>query len=123
MQVEPGFSILLPKKLHEKAHLWVVLTWPTGPEREVVMVNLTTRRGVSDTTVVLDRGDHPFISHATVVNYSDARLVPAEKVTKAVELFERQEDFEAEVLERIQQGIYASDRTPNRIKEYCRDHF
>lgn len=124
MQIEPGFTILLPKPSHNVPHLWVVLTEPVGPEGEVVIVNLTSKKAFSDATVVLNRGDHPFVRHPTVVNYSDARLTTAEHLEKAVGVgFDRKADIGEDVLMRIQQGVYSSDRTPSNIKEYCQQHF
>lgn len=124
MQIEPGFTILLPKPNHNVPHLWVVLTEASRPTGEVVIVNLTSKKAFSDTTVVLDRGDHPFISHPTVVNYSDARLTTVDKLEQAVGIgFDRKADVDDDILDMIQKGIYSSDRTPNKIKEYCQGHF
>ncbi len=56
-----GETIILPKSLEETPHLWVILTKPHIPTKEVIIVNLTTKRDLSDTTVILNKGDHAFI--------------------------------------------------------------
>ena len=58
-----------------RGHLWiVVIELPRSP-KEVVIVNLTSRKPNSDTTVVLQSDTHRFVKHETVVNYFDAKIV------------------------------------------------
>lgn len=112
-----GDSFLLPKPDQDVSHLWVLVTEPdvTG---EAVMVNLTTQRPHSDTTVVLQPGDHPFIRHPTVVNYSDARLVNAPQLDAAINagICRQLDPVTPAVLNRIQTGLLLSPFTPNKIK-------
>lgn len=90
-----------------------------------VMVNLTTQKPHSDTTVVLARGDHPFIRHATVVNYSDARFVEAGHLEAALEsgLFQFGSRCDPDVLKRIQDGLLRSRFTTLKIRTYCASRF
>ncbi len=62
-----GDSWMLPKPGQETEHLWVLITRPDPTTREAIMVNVTTQRPHSDTTTVLNRGDHPFIQRPSVV--------------------------------------------------------
>jgi len=52
-------------------HLWAMISDPEKDD-SVLIVNLTTVRNHSDKTCVLGPGDHPFVRHATCINYADA---------------------------------------------------
>ena len=41
-----------------------------------VCVNVSRGKPHSDTTVILQRGDHSFVTHESVINYQDAREMP-----------------------------------------------
>ena len=76
MKIEPGLCYLPPVGPREKKHLHVVLTYPND-EDQVLVVSLTSLKSKSDTTVVLQAGDHPFIRHDTVVEYRKATATSA----------------------------------------------
>ena len=117
-----GDTLLLPKPGQAVAHLWVLLTNPDASTDEVLVVNLTTQRPHSDTTVILNSGDHPFVQHATVVNFSDARVVKAGLLTAFFSsgTYLPQAPVPATVLQQIQAGLLASPFTPNKCKDYFR---
>jgi hypothetical protein len=117
-----GDALLLSKPGQAVAHLWVLLTDPDAATDEVLVVNLTTQRPHSDTTVILNSGDHPFVRHATVVNYFDVRLVKAGLLTAFSNTgnYLPQASLSAPVLQRIQAGLLASSFTPNKFKDYFR---
>ena len=123
--IYPGTCILLPKPRQDIKHLWVVLTKPEGEPAQVVIVNLTTRRQGSDTTVVLKPGDHRFIRQETVVNFSDARFDPVGPLEKISELvgYEFDDDCSDELLQRIREGLLHSPFTPKNILAYCKSRF
>lgn len=117
-----GDSVLLPKPGQDIPHLWVILTEPEPGTGRAVIVNLTTKRPHSDVTVVLQPGDHPFVQHETVVNYSDARMVETRRLEAAIlsGLCRRHQSLDARILKRIQDGLLKSPFTPNKIKTYFR---
>jgi len=121
-KIQPGDTFLLPKSPNATEHLWIVLTGPHGTPPQAVMVNITTQRLHSDTTVVLDRGDHPFVRHPSVVNYADARMVAADALRNAVDSgsFRSHARCSEELLEKIRAGLLRSPYTPTRIKEHFR---
>ena len=49
-----------------------------------VCVNVSSRKPHSDTTVILQRGDHSFVTHESVINYQDAREMPISLVEEAL---------------------------------------
>lgn len=73
----------------------------------VVIVNLTSWYPSKDDTCVLASGDHPFIRKKTCVNYSQARVVKAKDLLKALKMpiIEHRESFKRDVLKRIQRGF------------------
>jgi len=84
------------------------------------MVNVTTRRPHSDTTTVLNRGDHPFIQRPCVVLYADARTVDTRLLDQAVGLGSRSAPtlpFLARYLEKSKLAYKTSPFTPKKIKE------
>lgn len=58
-------------------HLWITLTHPSGDPARVLIASCTSRKPWSDDTILLDRGDHPFIRHETVIAYTEIRIVEA----------------------------------------------
>jgi len=126
MSVSCGDTFLLPPTASSDPHLWIVLTDPEGnPTPQVVMVNLTSMRPGADTTVVLDRGDHSFIRHETVVYYGDARFADPGALEKGVGagMATRHDPLNDDLLKRVQDGLLESNETPIRIKRYCHKRF
>ena len=70
-----GDSFMLPKPGHDTEHVWVLITRPDPQTHEAIMVNVTTQRPHSDTTTILNDGEHPFVKRPSVIFYADARMV------------------------------------------------
>jgi hypothetical protein len=113
-----GDSWMLPKPGQETEHLWVLITRPDPATREGIMINVTTQRPHSDTTTVLNRGDHPFIQRPSVVLYADARTVDTRLLDQTIVsgAFRAHAAFSNPVLGRIQAGVQTSPFTPKKIK-------
>lgn len=120
----PGDTFLLPKP-GQVEHLWIVLTH-TNENDESICVNVTTRRIHTDDTLILQRGDHPFIKQESVVHYEDARYMNMVQVEALLdghsELFvaERMASCTHVLLDRIKDGLLRSRRTPTGIKDACK---
>lgn len=100
-------------------HLWVIITEPFGSPEQVIIVNLTTKRSHSDTTVILSPGDHSFINRETVISYADTRVIPCTYVKQRVQErdVEPRDGFCNRVIQVIRQGLVDSPRTPRNIKQ------
>lgn len=116
-----GDSWRLPKPGHETAHLWVLITRPNPVRREAIMVNVTTQRPHSDTTTVLNRGDHPFILYPTAIrcllrrcSHSGTRPLDQAVASGA---YRADTPFSGPILGKIQAGLQTSPFTPKKIKE------
>jgi hypothetical protein len=103
----------------DTTHIWFVLTDP-DPDGRVVIVMARTLRPYTESTVVLQVGDHPFVEHATTLDYSAATLASASKLTgwlghgRAVCLA----DASKSLLSRILIGLLKSTHTPNYLVSY-----
>jgi|688.fasta_scaffold278576_1 hypothetical protein len=133
-EIYPGTCLLLPKVTNPIPHLWIVLTEidyapsvDTSPITPpvVVMVNLTSLRERSDTTVVLNKGDHPFITKPTSVFYDDTSFTSVTDLKEIVKLpkYDFHYDCSEQLLKRIQQGLLISPYADPEIQDYCRAFF
>lgn len=115
-----GRTLFISRSARAKNHLWVVLNDPSGPDLQVVIVSLTTKRAHSDPTVTLQPADHPFVIRPTAVHYSDARLVHASQLQSLIEsgTTSPHTDCDGDLVERIANGLLASDRTPQWIAQW-----
>lgn len=106
-------------------HLWFVLTDSDPDTRKVVLVMLVTARAHTDRMVQLDVGDHPFVRHASNVDYGTARYAPAGRLEGllAEGRAALDADLSAPVLARVRRGLLDSGHTPNDVAAYCRRWF
>ena len=72
----------------------------------------------SETTTILNVGDHPFIQKPSVIFFADARMVDTRLLDAAVRrgAYNAHAAFQARVLLKIQAGLLASTFTPKKIK-------
>lgn len=114
-----GDSFMLPRPGQETEHLWVLITRPDPQTNEAIMVNVTTLRPHSETTTILNPGDHPFVQKPSVIFYADARKVDVRLLDAAVSSgsFRANAAFQDAVLKRIQDGLLKSALTPKKIKD------
>jgi hypothetical protein len=108
--------------LHDRnvdEHLWVVISDPlSDPSDPVVIVNLTSRTADKDPTCIVNPGEHPFVTHPTVVNYRDAKAVSNTDLEHLLGLnhLHSHEPLSPVVLSRIREGAARS----KFIREGCR---
>lgn len=81
--IRVGRSLYFSHHSIEKPHLWYVLTNPQNGTGFFVGVPVFTYKKFKDKTVILDKEDHPFIRHKSVVNYSQALYIPVCKNYKS----------------------------------------
>lgn len=92
-------------------------------QSETTVVWVYTSTSMSDTTVVLNPGDHPVITKTCVVIYSEAQVVNAESLRVAHQkgALTREADLDPQILEKVQEGLFESDETPIGVVDYCTD--
>ena len=99
-------------------HLWVVISHPQQSAQAVVIVNLTSLERMKDQSCVLNVGDHPWISHATCVQYADAKCVSEEAIDRLVAsgLLQPREPASDELLAKILRGAARTEAIPVKCK-------
>lgn len=123
--LKPGDAFLLPKPNEDVSHLWIILTSADPENGRVIIVNFTTRRPHSDTTVIIHPREHPFVVRPTVVFYADARLVLLSDIEAAIQqgITRPHEPLAPALLKRVQEGLLRSPHTSGKIKtafqKYC----
>jgi hypothetical protein len=102
-------------------HLWVIIT-PVS-EGEVVTVCIVTAHKKSERLVVLNRGEHPFIQHESVVAYRFSKIRAMDDIEGllARSMAKKREPIAPALLKKIQSGLLDSDFTPNHIRAYYRE--
>ena len=104
-------------------HLWLVLTDPSGDPAQVLIASCTSRRPWSDETILLDRGDHPFIRHETVLAYTEIRIVESRVIEfqLARGRITREARMRDAVLERVVDAVLTSSNTAAKFKQFIFD--
>jgi hypothetical protein len=109
----PGISTTTP-------HLWIVVTEPTQEEYRVIIASLTTLRKGAEQTVVLRKGEHPFVRWDSSVCYADCRLVDVRDLDGKVKAgqIKPHEPCRPRTLRNIQDGILALELTPIKVQNF-----
>src|SRR5438132_6013464 len=76
--MDAGATFLVPGVVDP--HLWIVLSDPRIDRENVLIVNLTTVTRLKEQACIIERGEHPWVTHRTCVNYQDAKVVSLEKL-------------------------------------------
>ena len=115
-----GDTFLTGDGNEDSFHLWIVLSPPT--EGEVVTACLVTAHKRSERLVVLNKGDHPFVQHESVIAYRFSQIRTVEDIQELLRSgAAKQRDPVSQVLlKRIQAGLLDSDFTPNGVRAYYR---
>jgi hypothetical protein len=124
--LSPGDTFLLPKPGPKQVeHLWIVLT-PPREDGTAVCVNVTSWKFDCDETVILEPGDHPFVTKKSIVHFEDARFLLLGRVEQLIATGTKEFVCRThscctyKLMDRVREGLIKSKRTPNGIKEYCR---
>jgi hypothetical protein len=121
-----GDTFLLPKRSTDREHLWIIVAEIDQSTGKAVCVNITTEQTDCDKTCQLNKGDHSFVKHASVIFYQDAREIELAKVEKALNagiknfVCTAHDPCSEALLKRVQAGLIASKQTPKGIKEKCK---
>ena len=118
-----GRALLLSDPSVPSPHLWFTVTDPEPTIGKFVAVLLVTARAHTDRTVALGPGDHPFITHASHVDFGAARFMLRAKVQARLAdgRCRLEADTSPDLLVRIQAGLFASPRTIHAVANYCRE--
>jgi len=111
-----GNTFLIEDEDGYNCHLCVVITPPDCGE--VVIVTITTERAKSETLVRLNKGDHPFLEHPSVISYLYSKVTTVEEIETAVKNGTAipRADASPKLVQRAQSGLIESDRVPRWVK-------
>jgi hypothetical protein len=56
-------------------HVWMIISDPNRDPTKLLMVSFTTWQPHLDHACIIEAGEHPFVVHRTVVDYSRAKVV------------------------------------------------
>ena len=122
--VKAGAALLIRDR-RMGLHLFFVLTDPDSKNHLVVTAAVVTERSHTDKTCRLNVGDHPFIRHASNVDYGSATFVPLGRIEEWLKSGQAtfQGNLSPALLKLIQQGLLSSSRTIHAIVDHCRPLF
>lgn len=104
----PGFTFL-GRNLHYPTEHFNIIISPNICGK-ILYVNITTKKESSDTTCIIKKGDHPWPSHDSVINYHDATETEVRFIEEAlkIKLFKAHIPVSTALLKKIQQGALIS---------------
>lgn len=70
--LRPGFAFHFADRPDDD-HLWLIAS--STKEPDVVILNMTTVRRFSDTSCLIEAGEHEFVKHQTCIAYDRAEVV------------------------------------------------
>lgn len=122
MRFIEGTTFTMPRFDGGYPHLYFVLNDPDS-NGKFLIVNVTSclKPEADDETVILSRADHTFLRHDSFVFYAKATVTREDLIVRAIrdiEVCRQYEDADPEVLLDIQCGLFESEYTPEKIKEY-----
>lgn len=123
MTFHAGQTFLYPlNDDNNSEHLWIIATEPNN-DGVFAIASLTSLRGAKDQTVILHKGEHPFITHDTCISYAQAEITSAEKLEVRLQCGRAKMHVNAtpKVLKDILDGFSAPNYTINRVREFIRE--
>jgi hypothetical protein len=122
MPMSAGDTFLMSPRAGVDLHLWIVITAIEDGSGLLAVVSITTLRHNADQTLILRRGDHPFIRHDSVVHFADARLVELKTIegNVAAKHITPHEPCSAKLIREVQDGALGCDLTPQKVFNFCK---
>jgi hypothetical protein len=102
-----GATALMKYATSGTPHLYVILTNPFDDPPNTIWINVTTPNKKSDRSIILTRGDHPFLTHDSVLSYRFCDIVPLSKfaVLESEKKLIPSTDISPELLKKIQRAV------------------
>lgn len=113
-----GDTFLAGDEDDENLHLRIIITPPV--EGEIVTVAIVTAHKRSERLVVLNVGDHEFITHESVIAYKHSAIKVVADIEAAISagLAKPREPVSPTLLKKAQDGLRESEFTPNGVLHY-----
>lgn len=116
--IVPGYTFLSPNVKYNTKHLYIIISEII--DGKVLLVNITTQKEHSDTSCILQKGEHRFIRHTSVVNYADAGDAEVCNIKRAISkgTFIPQKLISSSLLRRIHEGALRSTAFEPKYLKY-----
>jgi hypothetical protein len=103
-------------------HLWVVLSDPDRDADRVLVVSVTTWRDGKDPACMVERGEHPFVTHRSCLAYVEARVLSRDNffTFKDGGLLKSHQRVSPELLARMREGAARSGNLKPALLEILR---
>jgi hypothetical protein len=114
-----GDTFMLEDEDEAGEHLHVILTNPSLAD-EIVTACICTRRRWTESLVIVQPGDHPFIRHESAVPFRFSVITTTSAIQNAVSRGQARlkEPASPELVRRIIAGLLDSDFTPPGVRAY-----
>jgi hypothetical protein len=109
----------------DSLHLHITLCDPAGDPPTILVVSLNTVTPHTDRTLILHKGDHPFVQHDTAVSYDQMRSMPLTLLAQLEKMndgrgmqyrtFRRHQPVSGDLLQRVVEAALASKMTPKDL--------
>jgi|SRR6185437_4584718 len=112
-----GDTFMLDDDEDATGHLHIIITKPNG-KGEVVTVSVTSQRKYSETIVTLKAGDHPRITHPSVIAFAYSKKRTIAQLESLIQSYDckKKAPMEENILVRCRKGALESDNTPNEVR-------
>lgn len=116
--ISPGFTFLSRRPPHSTEHLFIIISEII--DKKVLCVNVTTQKYCNDNTCTLKKGEHPFIRHASTINFKDAFTPEVKLIEKALseDTIKSHDPVSVALLKKIQKGALISPSFPIKYLSY-----
>lgn len=121
-----GNTFYSPTPDNRIPHLSIVLSDPDD-DGFAICASVTSAQDDSERTTVCKKGDHPLISHESVIFYVDAHEIDMIAVDVALGstiqgyTFRQEADCDSLLLERVRAGMVVSQNVSEELQEYCEE--
>jgi len=104
LSVGDTFLIPTPPRFNAE-HLFIIIAIEKSSHK-ALMVNVTSYKEGCDGSCILNVGEHPFLTHRSVINYADARITTVGAIEESLKqkFFKIHEPVSSDLLKKIQQG-------------------
>lgn len=123
--IGPRTAFLLPNtggigREHEP-HLHVCVTAP-DKDGNVLCVPIGSHQEGMDTTCILDKGDHDYITRKSIVYYGHAKIKKSKLIIDNINSknYEHWEDVKQDVFSRVTKGVLSSTHMKPALRSYAR---
>lgn len=119
-----GSTFLIPTPpFYEIKHLFILIAVEQKTNSGLI-VNFTTARDGCDRSCVLRPGEHRFLTHESVINYADSKIIDLSVLERALykNSIKPHDHVSSELLEKVQSFAVESNAIPLKNLKFLSDY-